>query len=337
MTISTRLRQRVCNSRGAIVVPAVAVAGIGLVAMGASTAQTYPSKLIKLIVPLSAGASPDVAARLTSTALASRLGQTIIVENRPGGGGTAGTRLVASAVPDGHTLLFAAVTLSIAPAMTKSLGYDTSKSFTPIGTVGTASWVLVVPSSLPVKSVQELVAYAKANPGKLNFGFGLGTGPHLMGEMFIAATGIDVARISYKGGAAQAVPDMLGGHIQMNFGTTSNLVPLIQEGKVRALAVTSEARSPDLPDVPTMTESGLPRLTRGFWAGLLAPAGTPVDIVNRLNAEIEAGMSTPQMRASLAGAGFELKTGSPQDFATLIADDIDAWGAAAKLAGIVPQ
>jgi tripartite-type tricarboxylate transporter receptor subunit TctC len=188
-----------------------------------------------------------------------------------------------------------------------------------------------------VKSVQELVVYAKANPGKLNFGFGLGTGPHLVGEMFIAATGIDVARISYKGGAGQAVPDLLGGHIQMNFGTTSNLLPLILEGRVRALAVTSEGRTPDLPGVPTMIESGLPRLTRGFWTGLLAPAGTPADIVNRLNAEIEAGMSTPELRASLAGAGFELKTGSPQAFAALIADDIEAWGAAAKAAGIVPQ
>ena len=337
MTVSTRLGQRVHCSVSAIVLPAFAAAGISLVALGVSSAQTYPDKLIKLIVPLTAGSAPDVAARLTSTALSARLGQTVIVENRPGGGGSTGTKLVASANPDGHTLLFAGVTLSIAPAMSKSLGYDTSKSFAAIGSVGTASWVLLVPSSLPVKSVQEFVAYAKANSGKLNFGFGLGTGPHLVGEMFIAATGIDVARISYKGGAGQAVPDLLGGHIQMNFGTTSNLLPLILEGRVRALAVTSEARSPDLPDVPTMIESGLPRLTRGFWVGLLAPAGTPAPIVIRLNAEIEAGMSTPEMKASMAGAGFELKTGSPRAFAALIADDIEAWGAAAKSAGIVPQ
>src|SRR5262249_38721994 len=154
------------------------------------------------------------------------------------------------------------------------------------------------------KSVQEFVAYAKANPGKLNFGFGLGTGPHLIGEMFIGATGIEVVRVSYKGGAAQAVPELLGGHIHMNFATTSNVLPLIHEGKVRALAVTSEARNADLPDVPTMIESGLPRLTRGFWVELLAPANTPTEIVTRLNAEINA---STEMRAELTQVGFDLK------------------------------
>jgi tripartite-type tricarboxylate transporter receptor subunit TctC len=317
----------------AIVVPVAAV-GLSLNVLGVAPAQHYPNKLI---VPVTAGSPPDIAARLTATALSSRLGQAVIVENHPGAGGTAGARMVAAAAPDGYTLLFAGVTVAIAPAMYNSLGYDTAKSFAPIASVGTASWILVVPSSLPAKSVQELVAYAKANPGKLNFGFGLGTGPHLIGEMFIGATGIEVTRVSYKGGAAQAVPDLLGGHIQMNFGTTSNVLPLIQEGKIRALAVTSESRSADLADVPTMIESGLPRLTRGFWSGLLAPSGTPVDIVKRLNAEINASTVTPEIRASLAKVGFDLKIGSPQDFAALIADDSQVWSAAAKSAGIVPQ
>jgi tripartite-type tricarboxylate transporter receptor subunit TctC len=330
-----RLRKGVRNTLGVMAL-SLAVIGLSLSALGAVPPH-YPNKLIKLVVPLTAGGPPDVAARLTATALSSRLGQTVIVENHPGGGGTAGARLVAAADPDGHTLLFAGVTVAIAPAMYKNLGYDTDKSFAPIGSIGTASWVLMVPSSLPVTSVQEFVAYAKANPGKLNFGFGLGTGPHLIGEMFIGATGIEVARISYKGGAAQAVPDLLGGHIQMNFGTIPNILPLIQEGRVRALATTSEARSADLPDVPTMIESGLSRLTRGFWVGLLAPASTPADIVKRLNAEINASAATPKMRTEMSKAGFDLKIGSPQDLAALIADDIEVWGAAAKSAGIVPQ
>jgi tripartite-type tricarboxylate transporter receptor subunit TctC len=158
----------------------------------------------------------------------------------------------------------------------------------------------------------------------------------LFGEMFLAETGINVARISYKSGP-QVIPDLLGGRVHMNIGVTTNFLPLIEEGKLRAIAVSSEARDRDLPDVPTMTESGLPRLTRGFWSGLLAPAGTPVAIVNRINAEINASLATPEMKASLVKLGFEPKTGSPQDFAALLADEIVTWTAAAKAAGIVPQ
>jgi tripartite-type tricarboxylate transporter receptor subunit TctC len=184
--------------------------------------------------------------------------------------------------------------------------------------------------------VKGLVDYAKANPDKLNWGFSLNTGPTLVGEMFVAATGINVARISYKGGP-QAVGDLLGGHVHMNFSVTAFVLPLIREGKLRALAVTSEARSPDLPDVPTIAEAGLPRLTRGFWTGLLGPAGTPAAIVNRLNAEINAGLATPEMKASLAKLGYQPKPGSPQDFATLLAEEIKTWKSAATAAGIVPQ
>jgi tripartite-type tricarboxylate transporter receptor subunit TctC len=196
--------------------------------------------------------------------------------------------------------------------------------------------VLVVAPSVPARSVAELVDYAKANPGKLNWGFGQATGPHLFGELFRVATGIDVNKIPYKGGT-EAVPDLLGGRIQMNFGVIANFLPLIREGKLRALGVGSETRSPDLPDVPTMIECGLPQLTRGYWSGLAAPAGTPVEIVNRLNGEINASLATPEMKASLRKLGYEPRTGSPQDFAALLADEIEAWGAAAKLAGIVAQ
>jgi tripartite-type tricarboxylate transporter receptor subunit TctC len=336
MTISTRNWKHIRDTLGAFALPTIAAIGVNMVAGGAF-ATSYPTKAIKLVVPLTAGSPIDTIARLTAPGLSARLGQPVIIENRAGGGGTIGAKAVAAAEADGYTLMFAGTTIVIAPAVHRDIGYDTIKSFAPIGPAATYSWVMVVPSSLPVKSVREFVAYAKANPGKLNFGFGLGTGPHLLGEMFIAATGIDVARISYRGGASQAVPDMLGGRVHMNFGTTSNLLPLIHDGKVRALAVTSETRSPDLPDIPTMIESGLTQLPRGSWAGLVAPAGTPAAIVNKLSAELNAVMTTSEMKANMARVGFEPLTASPQDFSAMITSEIESWGAAARLAGIVPQ
>jgi tripartite-type tricarboxylate transporter receptor subunit TctC len=318
------------------VMSAVAAAGVILFNTGASSNEIYPNRPIKLVLPLAAGSVIDTMARLTASALSARLGQPIIVENRAGGGGIIATKAVATAAPDGYTLLFVGLNHVFAPSMSKTVAYDPIKDFAPIATIATGSYTLVVTPSLPVRSVQELVAYAKANPGKLNWGFGLATGPHLLGEMFLAETGISVARISYKSGP-QVIPDLLGGRVHMNIGVTTNFLPLIHERKLCAIAVTSEARDRDLPDVLTMAESGLPRLTRGFWSGLLAPAGTPVAIVNRLNAEINASLATPEMKASLVKLGFEPKTGSPQDFAALLADEIVTWTAAAKAAGIVPQ
>jgi tripartite-type tricarboxylate transporter receptor subunit TctC len=233
-------------------------------------------------------------------------------------------------------LLFSGSNFALGPALIRNLGYDSIKDFAPIATVGSGSWILVVAPSVPARSVKELVDYAKTNPGKLNWGFSLNTGPTLVGEMFVAATGIDVARISYKGGP-QAIGDLLGGHVQMNFNVTSSVLPLIREGKLRAIAVTSASRNPDLPDVPTMAEAGLPRLTRGFWTALLGPAATPAAVVNRLNAEINASLVTPEMKASMANLGYEPRPGSPQEFATLLAEEIETWKAAAKTAGIVPQ
>jgi tripartite-type tricarboxylate transporter receptor subunit TctC len=182
--------------------------------------------------------------------------------------------------------------------------------------------------------MSELIAYARTNPGKLNWGFGQGGAPHMFGELFKAETGIDIAGISYKSGTG-AVPDLLGGRIDMNFGTVSNLLPLIREGKLRALAITSGERSADLPEVPTMAELGFPRLTRGGWVGLWAPAGTPSHVVSKLNAEINASLTTPEMQAAMRRLDFEPKVGSPQQFATYIQDEVQAWTPAAKAAGIV--
>jgi tripartite-type tricarboxylate transporter receptor subunit TctC len=330
MANSMRLWKYAAQSLLAVMLPAGAA--IGLLAADGTSAQTYPSNL-KVICPIPSGSVVDVTVRLVTPGLSARLGVPIIVENRPGGGGTTGTKEFARAAPDGHTLLFSGLFSVFA---FKTLDYDPVKDFVPIAMAATHHWILVVPPTVQARSLKELIDYAKANPGKLNWGFGQGSSPHMFGEMFKATAGIDVANISYKSGT-QAVPDLLGGRIDMNFGTISNLLPLIREGKLRALAITSEVRSPDLPDVPTMAESGFPQLTRGSWVGLWGPAGTPMNVVNRLNSEINATVTTPAMKVAMKNLDFEPKVGSPQDFAAFIRDEIDAWTPAARAAGILPK
>jgi tripartite-type tricarboxylate transporter receptor subunit TctC len=330
-----RRTKRFPRAYAAIVGSVIATCGT-LTAVAASSAQTYPTKPIKIVLPLAAGSPIDSMARLTASALSSRFGQPVIVENRAGGGGTIATKAVATAAPDGYTLLFVGLNHVFAPSLSKHLDYDPVKDFMTVAMVGTGSYTVVIAPSVPASSVRELAAYAKANPGKLNWGFGTGTGPHLFGEMFVAATDMDVARISYKSGA-QVIPDIIGGRIQMNIGVTTTFLSFIQDGRLRALAVSGENRDRELPDVPTMIECGLPQMTRGFWSGVLAPAGTPVTIVNRLNSEINAILATSEMTGSLRNLGFEPKVTSPQDFAAFLTDEMEVWAAAAKTAGVVAQ
>jgi tripartite-type tricarboxylate transporter receptor subunit TctC len=329
----TGMQRWKCAARAllAAVPRAAAVIGVSLMARDAAMAQTYPSKVIKVICSVSSGSAIDVTARLVTNDLSQRLGKPVIVENRPGGGSTIGVKEFARATADGHTLLFGTIGDMFAA---KVVGHDPAKDFVPIGSVSALNWILVVRPTLPAKSVRELIEHAKANPGKVNWGYGQGTPPHMYGEMFKAATGIDVAGIPYKSGSL-AVPDMLGGRIDMNFGTVSNLLPLVREGKLRTIATTGAARSPDLPDVLTMAESGFPQLTRGDWMGLWAPAGTPANIVSKLNSEINAGVTTPAMRAAMKKLDFEPKVGSPEDFARFILEEMDAWTPAARAAGIL--
>ncbi len=296
-------------------------------------AQSYPSRPIKMIVPFTAGSPVDVMGRLIADHLSGRLGQPVVIDNRPGAGTTLGTKAAAAAEPDGYTLLFNSSSIVVAPAMYKNLDYDALKSFAPVANVAFSDWVMVVPPLLPARSVQEFVAYAKANPGKLNFGFGQGTAPQLVGEWLKVKTGIDVASVPYKGGA-QAVTDMLGGHIHLNIGTTATLLPLIKDGKLRAIAVWGEKRYPDLPEVPTMIESGFPGIALGFWVGLLAPAGPPAPIVERLNSEINAILSTPAMKASMGKLGLEPRPGSPQQFSAFLADELPKWAEIVRVAGV---
>lgn len=302
--------------------------------VGAASAQTFPSRPIKLVVPTTAGSPTDVLARLTAQHLSTALKQGVVVDNRPGGGGTIGTKAVAAAPADGYTLLFTEGAKHLmTPALYKNPGYDPVKDFAPVSIIGGGAFVMVTAPSVPARSVQEYAAHARANPGKLAFGFGQGTIPHMLGESFKLASGADITSVPYKGGA-QAITDMLGGRIHLNFGTTATLLPLIREGKLVALAVTSERRSPDLPNVPTMTESGYPALSLIFWMGLWAPPDTPADVVARLNAASNEIVALPEMREAMAKLGFDPRTGSPQQIASFIAAESPKWIEIAKQSGV---
>jgi tripartite-type tricarboxylate transporter receptor subunit TctC len=307
--------------------------GVGL---SPAAAQTFPTKPIKLIVPFTPGSPVDVLARAVMQHLGARLNQTIVMDNRPGAGTTIGTKAVAIAEPDGHTLLIGATSFIISASLYPNLDYDPIKSFAPVAMLAISPQVLVIAPSVPAKTLPEFIAYAKANPGKLNFGFGLGTLPQILGESFKVMTGTDIASIPYRGGA-QAITDMLGGRIEMNFGTQATLLPLIRDGKIRALAVTTETRARDLPDVPTMQESGLPQLTLGFSAGILAPAGTPAAVIEKLNGEINQALKSAELTETLAKLGFEPQIWSPAQYGEFLAQEMQLWPPIVKAAGVKPE
>jgi tripartite-type tricarboxylate transporter receptor subunit TctC len=257
--------------------------------------------------------------------MAVQLGQSVVIDNRPGGGTSIGVKAAMSAEPDGYTLMVSnSPTHFIAPLVNKTFTYDPLKDFVPIATVASGGLMLVIAPEVPAKTLQEFVAHAKANPGKLNFGFGQGTLPQLVGEMFKLASGTDIANIPYKGGI-QAVTDMLGGRVQMNIGTISTLAPLVREGKLRALAITSAERNPELPDVPTMAEVGLPEVASVTTYGLFGPAGIPANVVKRLNASVNDSLKAEDLRAAIRRIGFEPSPGSPDDFTKLLTSEMKVW------------
>jgi tripartite-type tricarboxylate transporter receptor subunit TctC len=310
----------------------IALAGLGIPPSPAA-AQSYPTRVIKMITPFTPGSPVDVAARLLAQHLGAQLGQNVIVDNRPGAGTTTGMKAAALAEADGYTLLYQSSSLVVAPAMYKNLDYDPLKAFTPVANVASSHWVTVVPPSLPVRTVPEFIAYARAHPGKLYFGYGQGTAPQLVGEWLKVTNRLDIGSVPYRGGM-QAVTDMLGGTIHLNIGTASTLVPLISEGKLRAISVWGPTRFPELPDVPTMMESGFPDMSAWFWSGLWAPAGTPAAVVDRLNAATNAALKSPEMKASMEKLGIEATTGSPQDFAAFIAAEVPKWARIVEASGV---
>jgi tripartite-type tricarboxylate transporter receptor subunit TctC len=300
-----------------------------------ASAQSYPAHMIRLFVPQGPGGPTDIVARVIGQGLQAALGQNVVIENRAGAGGAIAAKAAAAAEPDGHTLFLANTsTLVIIPTLSRSAGYDATRSFAPVAQLAEISQVLIVHPSIPVGSVGELVAYAKSNPGKLNYSSaGIGNILHLAGELFKASAGIDIVHVPYNSGAS-AVTAVLGGQVQMVFVNITGLQPLIAEGKLRALAVTSLARSPELPAVPTMIESGFADFVVRAFFGLVAPAGTPEAILDRLNAVINGTLRSPDLQKTFESLGAEIALGSPADFAASIATECRRWEAVANAAGI---
>jgi tripartite-type tricarboxylate transporter receptor subunit TctC len=301
-------------------------------------AQGYPDRPVKIIVPTVAAGTVDLVTRVMANDLDGRLGQNFFVENRSGAGNTIGSREVAHSEPDGYTLLMSSGSGEvISPLLYKDPGYDALKSFAPIAPYAEGSVILVVNPSLPFHSVADLVAYAKANPGKLNYGSaGTGTVPHLTGELFKMAAGIDIVHVPYRGGAL-SIRDVIAGNLQLTFEASSPLLPYIAAGQLRPLAVLSERRIPDLPNVPTMSEVGYPSVISASWTGLFAPAGTNPAVVRKLNEAINAGLHGPATDEALARLGNLPLGGKPEDLTNLIVAEIKKWTPIVHTLHMTPQ
>jgi tripartite-type tricarboxylate transporter receptor subunit TctC len=300
-----------------------------------ANAQTYPDKIIRMIVPAPAGGQTDVMARYLAQKIEPGLGQKIIIDNRPGAGGATGAKSAATSDPDGYTLFFGNTsTLAVIPAVSKIAGYDPVKDFAPVASVSESYMILVVHPSFPAKTVQEFVAYAKANPGKLNFGnAGAGNVTHLTGEMFKSLAGIDFLNVPFKGGA-ESITGLLGEQVHFLFESPVVLLPLIRDGKLRALGVTSAQRSSEAPEIPTMVESGVNGFVATLLTGVVAPAGTPPAVVTKLNGLINETLKAPDMQATLTKFGSVPKITAPADFAAFLAGETQKWGSVAQKAGV---
>jgi tripartite-type tricarboxylate transporter receptor subunit TctC len=310
-----------------------ALHGIGL---AHAQAQAYPNRPIKVVVPFPAGGPTDGTARIISDRLGAVLGQTIVVENRGGGaGGSIGAKFVATSDPDGYTLLLTpGGALTTGPAVHSNIGYDPAKAFVSVAQLIDTPQVVVVHESVPVKTMAELVAYAKANPGKITWGSqGFGTAPHLLAELFKLDAGVNILHVPYRG-TAPMLSAIVAGEVQMVADPMPTVLPHIQSGKLRPLAVTSGTRHPKLPDVPTVVEAGFPKLQATFWLGVVAPAGTPPDVINKLNAAFRESLVPAETRARLDALGADIKIGTPAEFEKLLADELAKWSAVAKAANI---
>ncbi|MCC6194270.1 MAG: tripartite tricarboxylate transporter substrate binding protein [Burkholderiales bacterium] len=304
-----------------------------------AAAQAYPTKPIRLIVPYTAGGSSDFVARQVAQKMSEGLGQQVVVDNRPGAAGIAGTDVAAKSPPDGYTLALIGMTTHAAnPWLYKKLAYDPIKDFAPISVAIVSPLVLIVNPSVPAKNVQELIAYAKANPGKVNYGSaGVGNTLHLAGELFKTRAGIDINHIPYKGASA-AMQDLLGGRIEMMIDLVQTPLAQIQAGKLRALGTTGSTRLALLPDVPTIAEQGLPGFEFATWIGIAAPAGTPKPIVDRLFAEMTKALANPEVQAAFGKQGMQVAPSkSPEAFAQFIQSDKERVGEIIKRAGIQPE
>jgi tripartite-type tricarboxylate transporter receptor subunit TctC len=300
-------------------------------------APTFPRKSITIIVPASPGGAIDLVARLVGQKLTEAWGQPVVVDNRAGATGIIGTEVVSRAAPDGHTLALVASSHSINPSTTKKLPFDTLKSFEPVVLTHIVPLMLVIAPTIPATTVPELIAYAKANPGKLTFASsGVGGAPHMSGELFMSMAGLDMTHVPYKG-STLAHPDLRGGITSMMFDTVAAIQPLVKGGAVRPLAVTTAKRTPAVPELPTMIEAGMAGYETSTWGGVLAPARTPKEVVAKLNAEINKALAAPDVQAKLAVAGIEVAGGTPAEFGQFIQSEMQKWAEVARAAKIVPE
>lgn len=297
-------------------------------------AEVYPSKPIRIVAPFPPGGPADILSRIIGHKLSQSWGQQVIVDNRPGAGGNIGADLVAKAAPDGYTLLLGFVgTHAINASLYAKMPYDNVKDFEPVSQIAAVTIVLVVHPSVPALSIKELIALAKSKPGQLTFGSpGNGTPQHLAGQLFNTMADVDMLHVPYKG-AVPALTDLLGGQVSMIFSSMPPALPLVKTGKIRALGVTSATRSPAAPAIPTITESGLPGYEVNNWYGILAPRGTPKEIVSKLNAEIVKILNMPDVKESLAVQGAEPVSGTPEQFAAYIKEETEKWAKIVKYSG----
>lgn len=311
---------------------------IAAVAMSAMTcaAQTYPSKPVRIIVPFPAGAGVDVVARLMGQPLTEMWGQAAVIDNRAGAGGTIACELTAKAAPDGYTLMLGNLsTFAMAPSLYKKVNYDPVTSFAPITLINTSANVLVAHPSLAVTNTQGLIALAKAKPGQISYASaGSGTSPHLAAELFRTMAGINILHVPYKG-SPQALTDLLGGQTQIMFASLVSALPLIRQNRLRALGVTSSQRAAALPELPTISESGLRGYDVSVWQGMVAPAGTSPALIAQLNRQFAQVLQSVDLREKLAAQGLEAVTSSPAEFRTYIASEVRKWSAVIRQAGIV--
>lgn len=308
-----------------------------LAGTGSASAQDYPSRPVRLIVPQSPGGSTDVVARLVAQRMTETLRQNVIVDNRPGAGSLNGTEMVAKATPDGHTALVVAASFTINPAVRKKLPFDPVRDFTPVSQLVTLPHILVLHPSVPATSVKEFIALAKSQPGVLNYGIsGIATSTHMAGELFMHMAGIKMVGIPYKGGAP-GMTALLGGQIQLYFATISTAIPHIRGGKLRALGVTTAKRSVAAPEYPTIAEAGVPGYEHASWVGMLAPAGLPQKVLTRLNGESAKAVQSQDIKALLLRDGLEAVGNSPREFGQIIKAEIAKWHKVAKVANIQAQ
>jgi len=298
--------------------------------------SAYPSRTISIVVPFPAGSGTDAVGRIMAVELSKILGQQVVIENKPGANATIGAQFVARAQPDGYTLFLSTNTAhSAAPWLMKSINYDPIKDFTPVARGGNLPFILVINPKLPIHSVQELVAYAKKNPGKLNYASGNSTG--IVGGATLASrAGIDIVHVPYKG-TPQAMTDVVGGQVDMMFTDVASGMPFVKSGQMRALAVSTASRSAVVPDLPSMSESGIKDFDLNSWNGYFGPAGLPPEVVAKLNAAINKIVSNPETKAKLAGLGFDAFSGTPQDFSNFVGQQLVLWQGLIKDAGIKPE